>query len=302
MTNATTAIKTVNFDLYAEAFIGYTRRKYTEQYTQLPTSSYAEALKPAMEAFAKAMGVDEAIAPLTIISSEGYAQRLICPRVYLASEGNLVIRYDRELIPIIRTEAEGEVSFSAGKASVRVTTLANQLVLQVELPKGFKVIVPFHTKYQETPTPVLALQEMVEGGNYEQVSDAPGAGGSTSFSALKNLPEGKYRVLSTELKTGGKFGPKVKLTLENPADAEILCSVSINGSWAVEAVAVSKGAKLVVDANTSVARSLQGLVLKADDNVLLDIYGRRVDEVEGKTYVDCALDFSASATYSFKDF
>jgi hypothetical protein len=298
----TMALKTLTFDLYSEAFVGFTRRTYDQPYTTIPKTAYSEDVGTIMEAFAKAIGADPESQPLTVVAREGYAQRLASPRIY-KNEDSLVLRYDRENLPLTRVDNDGEISYTIGSAKAAITISEDRPTLMVQLPKGLKVLVPFHTVYSEEKIPALKLLETIDDGDYSQVSSLPGSGGTLNFSALKYLPIGRYPVVSTELKTDGKFGPKIKMTLANKVAQTIACTVSTDGVWSLDPTCeVEAGSKLVVDANTALARQLQGLVIKESDNVVLDIVSKRNDEEDpSKIYVTANLDFSASETYGFKE-
>jgi hypothetical protein len=288
-------IKNLNFDLHNNEFIGFTRRTYTDQYTSVPAVAYSTDLAETITAFEKALGLaGQDLKPLTIISSEGYAQRLSCPRVYKKDSG-LVLRYDRELIPVERVDNDGEITYKVCNSAAVITVFEDKPILQCTLPKGVKVFVPFHMAYEEgTKTPTLEVIEALEQGVYSLVSEAPGSGGSTSFSALKHLPLGRYTVLKTEGQQG-KFGPKIKVTLECPEELEFICTTSTDGTWSSELITVQAGAKIIVDANTSLQKALSGLTLEAKDNVILHVVSKRIDEDDdNKVYVTANFDFSKS--------
>jgi hypothetical protein len=294
--------KTLTFELHNELFIGYSRKKYDQPYTTIPQTSYSPVLKDLMTALSKVLAVEEGT-PLTVVSSEGYVQRVSGPRVYVNPEeqDSLIIRYDRESIPLVRTVTEdGETIFSVRNTTVTLGLIGENPTVILPLGKGRKAIIPFHTIYQEVKIPGIEMNERIEAGNYADIiSPVPGVGGSLAFSALKDLATTRYKVIKTELSAGGKFGPKVKITLEAPVEMTILCSVSADGVWSKNQVIVAKGSKIVVDANTALTKSLQGLALAAKDNVYLDIFGKDVNEDDGKVYVRCAFDYSESKTLAF---
>jgi hypothetical protein len=292
---ATATIKTLTFDLHNEAFIGYTRRKYDGAYTTIPKDSYSEEVAAIMEALEKTLGVQPESNPLTIVANGGYAQRLSGPRIFADPETGLKLRYDRELIPVTRVVSEDEtVSFEINGVAVALSSVGDDPVFTVPVGKGKKVVVPFHTVRQEVKLAGLAQVANIEDGNYVQISPPPGSGSTVNFSALKNLPIGRYKVEKTETATGGAYGPKIKVTIVNPEEQEIVCSVSVDGSWSTEPVTVAAGARLVVDANTSLTKILQGTQLAASDKVVLDVFGKREDPIDKKVYVSASFDFTAN--------
>lgn len=285
-------VKTLDFSLDNQLFQAYGRRRYDGQYTTVPKATYSENLASLVQAFEKAIGVtsDDAV---VVVASEGYAQRIAGPKIY-TKDGDLVIKYGKELAPITY---DGE-SFQVGGNDCSIVLSGENPQLMIPIGKGLKALVPFRTVYSEEKVLGSVIQSAIESGDFNYIAEQ-GSGGGLNFSTLKDIPVGRYAVTNTEVSTGGRFGPKTKVTITSEIEITAICSVGTTGSWTKEEVTIPAGNKIVVDANTSLVRSLQGLTLTSKDEVYLDVVSKRIDDEEGKTYVTAHFDFSQSETLKF---
>lgn len=290
----TTAIKTLKIELSANSpFSAYGRRTYPQQYTSVPASTYPTEIAPIMTALAEALGQPTDSTPLTIVSQDSYAQRIVGPKVF-KKDNELVLMYDRELIPVdVAHDPEEGVTYKVGKAKATLV-LGKNPSLMLNLKGGLKFEAPFRTVYSDVPNNNIG--DEIDAGNYTNVAE-PSTGGGGYFSALKNLPIGKYLITKTLLNSTGRFGPKIKITIRVAEAQTVVCSVGTDGVWTQSEVEVPAGALITVDSNTSLMRTLQGLELSESDNVFLDVVSKREDELDGKIYVTVGVDFDSSEKY-----
>lgn len=285
-------LKTLQFDMYSPEFIGLTRTTYPEKYTPLEEASYSDEVKPIMAAFKTALGDPDSL-PLTVLSEGGYIKSLLSPKIYKLG-GSLVLKYGKEdPITVEATVSDNdEPYFTINGNKAALLNMDGKPGFSLSLKGGYKVILLCHTPVGVDKSTILRQLDAIEAGDYTGVSEYS-EGGSTSFSALKNLPVGRYKVVSTTTDPNGKYGVRVRMTVINPETREIICSVKVGDSWGQEPIEVLSNTAIVVDANTHITRTLMGSDLVEDDEVVLEVVSKRIDKETGKVYVNASLDYSA---------
>lgn len=286
MTSKSVSVKTLTFNLNDPLFQAYGRRRYEQDYTVIPAKAYSINLAELIAAFESTFNF-EPEDTLTVVAADGYAQRVAGPKIY-TDGGALVVKYGKQSATL--TYDSGDLSING--QPITVILEGENPVAVISIGKGLKALVPFRTAKSEEKISGKEIVANIENGDFSNIQ-AVGVG-SINFTALKELSLSRYKVIKSELISTGLYGPKTKLTLELIEPEELVCTVSAEGKWVRETLALEAGAKIVIDANQSLHRSLQGLVLSAKDNVVLEVTRKEVDEAAGKTYVTAGFDFSAS--------
>lgn len=298
---------TINLNLSDANFSGLGRRKYQEKYTVIPTSAYPEPVTQVFNALYKLLGLElnDETASLSVLSSpEGFPQRLIGPKVFQVG-GVLGLKVNKAFYLFEQKAAEDEIEYSLNGKKLSLQSENKSPVFKLALGSGLAIKFPIYCNYSEELNDgaggyytfaeleeALAVVDNSEA--IKKIVGSPSAGSKTSFTALKHLPLGSYKVLSTK-NSVGKYGPTLEIII-SPEQAIELKTQQKNPAtekWELISSEVEAGTNLKIQGNTALKNSLMGTELVEEDNVYLDVTGQSMGE-DSKILVSCFFNYENS--------
>ncbi len=298
---------TLSLSLSDSNFSGLGRRKYNDKYTKIPVAAYPEDVKLVFETLYKLVGVeltDETASISVLASDEGFPQRLIGPKVFQVN-GSLGLKIDSEFYAFTQTVTEDEIKYSLAGKALTLQSEGKQPVFKLTLGSGLAIKLPIYINKNESANegenPYYTFADLEEtlsiADNAELIKaqvGSPNSGGKTTFTALKSIPEGEYKVLSAKNESG-KYGAVLAMQISPLVTSEISAQEKNPSTekWELNQVQVEPGTVLKIQGNTALKNSLMGAELSEEDNVKLVVVSKSKNK-DGNVVVSAFFDYSDS--------